>query len=141
MNELINNSQIVIPGYINRNFVQNHIEYIFVYSIDIQLSRIDGQPYEFAGEPNTFPVPTLVRYCPSQKTFFDDNDFTRYANIMDESIDKIAQQAFISKRPVIPCPKIGMGCSRLHEIAPKLFKYLTERLNLIKYPDIKFVYK
>lgn len=133
--------QIAIPSRIFRLFVQQHKELIFVYGIDIQLSRIDGQPYEFVGEDNCYPVPTMERYCPSQKIFFNDGLFTHYANFIDNAIDRVSQQAFVSKRPIVVCPKIGMGCSRLNEIAPKLYAHMTRRLNQIKYPDIKIVYK
>lgn len=132
--------QLVIPGHISRTFVQAHQDLIFVYGIDVQCSSIAGQPYEFASERNAMSVPTLERYCPSQKIFFNDGNFTFYANILDDAIDKIAQRAFITKYPVIVCPKIGRGCSRMFEIAPRLYAYMIRRLDLIKYPDIKWKY-
>lgn len=140
LDRFMTTEQLVIPGHITRAFVRQHRELIFVYGIDIQLSRIDGQPYEFVSEDNTYSVPTMERYCPSQKIFFSDGLFTHYANFIDDAIDKIAQQAFISKRPVIVCPKIGMGCSRLNELAPRLYAHMTRRLNQIKHPDIQWKY-
>lgn len=129
-----------IPVPITRAFVHQHKECIFVYGIDMQCSSIQGQPFEFAGEPNAYPVPTLERYCPSQKTLFNDSLFTHYANIMDDAIDKIARDAFYGKKFVIVCPKIGMGCSRLHDVAPRLYAYMTKRLTLISHTQIKWLY-
>lgn len=133
--------QLIIPAHISKTFVQQHEELIFVYGYDVRGLGMEGQPWVFHGEDNCYPVPTLERYCPSQKTYFDDNAFTHYANIIDNAIDKIAQQAFMSKKPVIVCPKIGRGCSRLHEIAPRLYAHMTRRLNQIKYPDIQWKYQ
>ncbi len=131
---------IKIPSHISRTFVQQHEELIFVYGYDLRGLGIMGQAWALHGEPNAYGVPTLERYCPSQKVFFDDSLFTHYANHMDDAVDKIAQVAFITKRPVIVCPKIGMGCSRLYEIAPKLYDYMTKRLNLIKHQNIEWNY-
>lgn len=140
MNELINSNQIVIPARISKAFVQRHQSYIFVYSIDIQCSSVQGQPSEFVGQHNCYPVPTIERYCPSQKIYFNDAMFVLYANAIDDALDKVAQQAFVTKHPVIPCRKIGMGCSRMNELAPRLFAYLQKRLDILKYPDIKWNY-
>lgn len=132
--------QIVIPSHISRTFVKEHRDYIFVYGFDVRGLGCEGQPWAFHGESNCYPVPTLEKYCPSSKIFFNDGNFTYYANIIDDYIDKIARDAFISKKPVIPCRKIGMGCSQLHFVAPRLFAYLQKRLNVIQYPDIKWRY-
>lgn len=133
--------QLVIPAHMSRTFVQQHDELIFVYGFDVRGLGIMGQAWALHGEINCYPVPTIERYCPSQKTYFDDNAFSMYATFIDNAIDKIAQQAFMSKKPVIVCPKIGMGCSRLHEIAPRLYAHMTRRLNQIKYPDIQWKYQ
>lgn len=127
--------EICIPHHISRTFVRQHEEYTFVYGYDVRRLGMEGQPWVFVGEPNAYPVPTLVRYCPSQKSFFNDAEFNIYKSIIDEWVDLIP-----TNKPVIPCPKIGRGCSQLYVIAPRLYSYLHNRIDNIKYPNIKYVY-
>jgi hypothetical protein len=128
--------EICIPSHISQTFVRQHEDYTFVYGYDVRKLGMEGQPWVFVGEPNAFPVPVLVRYCPSSKTFFNDAEYNIYKAIIDDWISVIPLN-----KPVIPCPKIGMGCSRLNEIAPILFSYLTKKIDAIKYPNIRWITK
>lgn len=128
------NELICIPAHISRSFVQAHPQYNFVYASDIRRIRTEGQPSEFIGEPNAYPVPTLEKYCPSQKIYFNDNELI-HLNIIEEWVSKIPLD-----KPIIPCLKIGRGCSQLYVIAPRLFSYLTKRIDNIKYNNIKYIY-
>lgn len=132
--------QIVIPHRIKNSFIREHQNYIFIYGYDVAEKGALGQVVECVGEPNCLPVWTRWKGCKSSG-YFQDSQFSEIKNGIDICIDGIKILANTKPNmPIIPFPKIGEGASRMKELAPKCFKYLTERLNLIKYPNIKIDY-
>jgi len=127
--------EIVIPYHISRTFITEHREFNFLFGNDLGQKGILGQAWICYGEPNAFQITTVIRLCPSFRTFFSDNQFEEHKKHIDDSLSKIPRD-----KPIIPLPKIGEGCSRMKEKAPKLFKYMTEQINKIKYPNIRINY-
>lgn len=117
-----------IPAHISRSFIESHREIIFLYGNDYYGRGCLGQAWSFFGEANTFPIPTLIKYCSAASFFYDNNpEFYKY---IDEAIAKVPRDG----RPIIACRRIGMGCSRMFELAPKLYAYMTTELNKIVTP-------
>lgn len=125
---------IIIPVRITREFVTARKDLHFLYGQDYLQRGCLGQAWQIANEPNTWPIFTMIKYC-SAKVFFSDDNYDLHKSYIDQCFDAIDLM-----RPIIPCPKIGMGCSRLFEICPKLFTYLHMRLDSIKYPNIVYKY-
>jgi hypothetical protein len=128
---------ILLPARIHRPFIQSHPEWIFVYSSDYMSKSFFGQACSAYGEPNAYPVPVIWKLCPSSgEKHFHDGLFKFFANMIDEKISLIPNDG----RPILPFPKIGMGHADLQNRAPRLFAYLYEQLNKIKYKQIEIDY-
>ena len=118
---------IKIPYHISKTFVQQHRELIFIYGKDHYGNGMFGQMWVFDKEPNCYPVFTIQRYCPSNKRYLVDN-LREHKTWIDQCVDAIP----IDGRPVIVCHGIGLGCSRMQELAPRLYQYMCDRLSLIQ---------
>lgn len=90
-----------------------------------------GQAWYIGGEPNSFSVCTVEKYC-SNPAYFHDGEFNRISKMINEQVAEIPRD-----KPIIILPKIGLGCSRMREFAPKCYTYLCEQLNNIAYPNLE----
>lgn len=124
---------VKIPRRINRVFVRDHPNWIFVYSNDLIERGLEGMVWHFKGFSNAFMVPTAQKIC-ANSIYFRDTGFTE--NAIREAVAKIPSD----KGPIIPVPKIGLGCSRMKELAPLSYELLWNLLNQIKYPNIEVDY-
>lgn len=130
--------EILIPYNVSRLFIQSHINYVFVYGQDYSNKGCFGQAWQCANEPNSYPVPTLLKICNSSTDrFFYDEAFEFFQKFIDERINAIPKDG----RPIIPVRNIGRGYSELYLKAPKLYKYIHDRLDVIKYPNMRYDYK
>ena len=116
-----------IPSRINRSFIQAHPDWIFVYSNDLLRKGCEGMAWHFIGEPNTFMVPTMYKYCNNPK-YFQDINYDYWSEVILGAINAIPRDG----RPIVVVEKIGMGCSRMHEFAPRLLALIKSELNKIK---------
>lgn len=123
---------IVIPHKITRPFIQKHTQWRFIYSFDVHGKSALGQAAFAHNEPNTSPVFVMYKFC-ANPVYFQDNDDCR-AHIFD-SINNIPLDL-----PIVPFPKIGLGHSRLKEMAPECYKLLHKLLDEIKWPNIEIDY-
>ena len=129
---------IKLPIRISRKFVTEHPDWIFIYGNDYFQKGCLGQAWEFANEPNTFRVPTLYKYC-ANPVFFTDSNFDEWSYRIKCEIDVIN----VLDKPKIVVRKIGEGCSRMKELAPRLFEYMTNRLKQVATPteiDYRWLY-
>ncbi len=124
--------RIIVPLHISREFIQTHRQWNFIYSADYLLRGALGQMWAAHNEPNTFPVPTLYKYC-SNPVFFQDH--LEQEEMINEFLNKIPKD-----KPLIVFPKIGLGHSRMKEFSPRLFTGLHRSLKEIEYPykEIKY---
>ena len=127
--------EIIIPRMIYRPFVLEHPNWIFLYGDTMYKTGMLGQPFHLCGESNTYPIPTCVKHCRSNR-YFSDGQFDEYSIVIDRAIFAVPEDG----RPVIPLRRMGEGCSRLSELCPKLFAHLKSRLKIIAYPNIKIDY-
>lgn len=128
---------IEIPRWISRSFIQSHRKDLtFIYGDDLNGQHYMGQASHCKGEPNCYPIPTKRLCCMDpDRAFFDDQ---RFELLWKPAIDK-AFDAIPREKPIIPLPKIGQGDAQLPVRAPKVFAYITKRINEIAYPYIQFI--
>jgi len=126
--------EIVIPIKCHRVFIQQHKEWIFLYSNDYFNKGCEGMAWQFVGEENAFMLPSCYKMCANQRHFHDGR-FEHAKLCMDEWFNKIPQNKII-----IPMPKMGLGCSRLKELAPKCYEYYKSLIDKIKYKNIRYEY-
>lgn len=119
-------AKLIIPHRVNREFVQSHPKWIFVYSNDHARHGAEGMCWHFVGEPNAFQVSTCVKKCLNSRYFNDNNP--EHLKWVDEDIDAIP----LDRGPILVIPRIGLGCSRMKELAPKLYAHMWARLKKIK---------
>lgn len=126
----MNNSVINLPYKITNAFVKAHPDYIFLYGNDVMKKGCFGQS-AIAGYENTICIHVLYKFCASGARYFTDGD-TEAKRIIDFDISCIP----LDGRPIIPLRRIGEGCSRMKELAPKLHAYMVERIDAIKHPHL-----
>jgi hypothetical protein len=127
-------SEIIIPRFISRKFIQAHRELIFLYGYDKQHKGIFGQAFECHNEENTYPIYTCWKMCATSR-YFQDSQYENLIKILDDCVAKIPRD-----KPIIPLPKIGEGFSRMNEHAPKTFLYMRKLIDSIKYTNLKIDY-
>jgi hypothetical protein len=125
---------IHLPARIFRSLVQKNPQWIFVYSNDYQNKGCEGMAWHFYGEPNAFMVPTMKKMCRSATDKYWRDDVQWIQDVVIEAIAKIPRD----NRPIIPVRKMGWGCSRMAEFAPKLHLLMWTELNKIAYPNIEW---
>ena len=126
---------INVPYYIQQSFVHNHQELTFLYGNDYANKGCLGQVVNFIGEANAISIPTCNKLCPSSNNkYWQDSMYDDVVSKMEEQFMK----ALATNKPIIPCRKIGEGCSQLCIVAPKIFYYMKKRIDEIKYKHIKW---
>lgn len=127
---------ITVPYYIPQSFVHAHKELTFLYGNDYHNKGCLGQVVNFAGEDNAISIPTCNKLCPSSgNKYWQDAMLIEVIAYMEEQF----QKAIDANKPIIPCRKIGEGCSQLHIMAPKIFAYMKHRIETIQYPYIRWI--
>ena len=125
---------IIIPYRITGHFIENHPQYTFIYSTDLRRKGGMGMQWEMANYKNSFPIPTLVKFCANIE-FFYDHMFPTWKDEIDKFFMTIPLHS-----PIIVPPKIGLGCARLKEMSPLTYNYITNKLSQIGYSNIKIDY-
>ena len=126
---------IYLPFYISRRFIQSHKEWTFLYGNDYYRKGCLGQAWEFAQEENTIAIPTCNKLCPSSSTkYWQDGMYDTVIPYFEFAFADAVKRG----KPIIPCRKIGEGCSRLKEMSPNLFRYMHKQLDEIKYSSIQY---
>jgi len=124
-----------VPYRISRAYIQEHPDWIFVYATDVVGRGAEGHEWQCKGEPNAFGIPTVYKLCPSSSVFFQDSRREEQWQYIINAFEKIPRD----KGPIIPFRRIGMGCSRMQEFAPKMFAELQRLLKYIS-ANIEWVY-
>jgi len=129
--------KIIIPVRISHTFILSHPEWIFLYGQDYADKGCLGQAWAASKEPNTYPVPTMLKVCASSTDrLFMDADIVNVKRMIDEKLALVPT----NKGPIIPFPKLGCGHSQMKFVAPKCYAYLQEAISKIAYPNIEIDY-
>lgn len=129
----MSNKIIQIPHHISRTFIQQHPEYTFVYGQDHIRRGIMGQSWVCGGEPNCFPITTVQKLCPSGSRYLSDSNL-EHEQWIEKDLDLVPRD-----KPIIVFRRIGEGCSRMKEFAPRLHAELKEVLFKISYKPIEII--
>lgn len=116
---------IIVPRIILNAFVKARPDLNFVYGYDVQGKGCFGQA-SIHGNPNCYPVPTMYKFCASGARYFEDSD-SACPSYLQVALERIPRD-----KPVVVLRKLGQGCSRMHELAPRLFAGLQFSLLHIK---------
>jgi hypothetical protein len=117
---------IILPRRINRGFVIAHPELNFVHGFDVQHKGYFGHATIY-NEPNTFPLPTMYKFCASGARYFTDTDSDAKVIVLT-AIRELPKDG----KPLVVLRGIGTGCSRMRELAPYLYKQMIEELAKIE---------
>lgn len=138
---------ILVPYRITEKFIRAHPELTFVYSSDLQGKGGLGMQWHMAGPPNSFPVPTLIKFCANSEYFYDDTRVWDYEvgcwRVKDSAFWNHIEpfiKAIPLDKPIIVPYGIGRGCSKMNEKAPKLYDRLRNELIRIKSNEYKIDY-
>jgi len=81
------------------------------------------------GLPNAIGIDTKKDRGWTAQSFFSDNDYSVFVKHVDDVMQRVKASGKII---VLPADGIGTGKAKLKEKAPKLFDYLTMKLNELK---------
>ena len=112
---------------ITREQVQQS-DVIWVFGDNLQRTGYGGQAAVCRGLRNTVGIVVKLRPDNKQSSFMKDDKFLQWVEIIKHDIDRIENQILKGKEVYI-IKGIGEGLARLPEKAPKLFDYLTKKLN------------
>jgi hypothetical protein len=112
---------------ITREQVKNS-DAIWVFGDNLQRKGYGGQAAVCRGLPNTIGICTKTRPDNKQSAFAHDGRFLAWAEVIKHDIDKVENKILQGKKVYI-INGIGMGRARMPETAPKIFEYLTKKLN------------
>lgn len=121
---------IYIPRKLTKDYVILNTNYNFIYGSSVHHEKYFGNAAICQRLCNTYAIPVRWSYCRADGWFYDSNYLNASIEI-EVAIDKIPKD-----KPIIPFPKIGEGASRLRYGSPKLYAFLMEKLNEIKYGNI-----
>ena len=122
---------VYVPYRITRAFIRLHQDWSFVYG-NVWGNHIrKGQAEQALGEPNAFYVPTRHLPCTCAHSLWNDFNFSFWLFLFEDCLNDIPRD-----KPIMLFPKIGTGGSSLNLAAPKIYRYMTEKLNEIKCPWI-----
>lgn len=112
---------------VTREQIQNS-DAIWVFGDNLQRSGYGGQAAVCRGLYNTIGIAVKLRPDNKQSSFMNDEKFLEWVEIIKRDIDKIETQ-ILKGKTVFIIKRIGEGRAKLPENAPKLFEYLTKKLN------------
>lgn len=92
------------------------------------------------GLPNAIGIDTKKDRGTKESSYFTDADFDTFKKQVDDAIEKAIETAAENSATIlIPKDGIGTGAAQLEKRAPKLFKYLQDKLdNLLENSDVPF---
>ena len=113
--------------HITRKYIREHPEKVFVFGDNMNRFGFGGQAKEARGEKNTIGIPTKWYPNNREESFFTDEEFSTVLERIDEAfrlIDKSKKEG----KEIVFFPHIGEGLAQLDKRAPKIYKYIKERI-------------
>lgn len=118
-----------------REIRQNADTTYYVFGDNLMHKGLGGQAREMRNEPNSIGIPT--KYFPAmedQRAFFTDEVMfdDEVMTEIDDAIYKIETVLKDGYDVVIPLAGVGSGLSQLPTRAPRLFNYITQKLQFLE---------
>ena len=130
---------ITIPRIVTRKFIQEHSDWIFLYGADYFRKGALGQMWHCHGEPNAYPLTTCHKLCPSSSSKYWNDSWELGWEALQKDMDMIVYHP-VNGKLVIPLRKIGEGASRMIDMAPKMYKFMKDFIDLVAYKNIRIDY-
>ena len=119
---------------IYREDIQANPDVLYIFGDNLDRRGFGGQAKEMRGEINSFGIATKrsISHNFPNDYFFDSQPDVR--SIIDKEFTHLRAMAKDCeyRAIVVPLDGIGTGLSRLQENAPKLLKYINEKLGELK---------
>lgn len=114
---------------ITRQHILANPKVMFIYADDLSRRSYKGQGAVCAGISNCYPITTKWRCCTEESSYFTDIQFDLLIKLqIDNDVRRIKEFKHKYKSITI-LPKIGEGCAKLKQKAPKALAYIKEQLN------------
>jgi hypothetical protein len=118
---------------ITREEVRNHPERVYIFGDNMEGRGFGGQAAAMRGEPNAIGVPTKWQPERTPRAYFTDDDWC------DGDVRHAIRQAFAlieraladGRDVVIPADGLGTGLAELPKRAPRIHRYIEDRIALL----------
>lgn len=104
---------------------------LYLFGDNARRVGLGGQAMEMRGEPNAVGVRT--KWAPGMRTedFFSDSPIEHNAikRLIEKDLERVQQHLQTGGVVVIPYDGLGTGLAQLDVRAPKVFAFLTAKLN------------
>jgi hypothetical protein len=117
---------------IYRKDLKDNPNTIYLFGDNIKRVGLAGQAREMRGEANALGIPTKRVGDMQESSFFNDNDFEEFKNIVDSSFLHAFVHVYNGGQIVIPKDGLGTGLSELPSRAPKCYEYLEIKLRKLE---------
>lgn len=119
---------IIYVGWIDREDVQKHPEYHFVFGDNRERRGMGGQAKAMRGEPNSIGVPTKHSPTNDADAYFSEENEGTAAIIRHMLPDLIRIEELLEKGKTVCIPQdgIGSGLSEMDHHCPFAFKILND---------------
>ena len=125
---------VLTQEFISRADLQNNPEYLYLFGDNLSRWGKAGQAQEMRGEPNAFGIATkrsISRGYPYDYFFDGDQDAYEYIEADFDKLEYVLSSGKY-KAVVVPSQGLGTGLARLPQNAPRLYKYIADRIERLK---------
>lgn len=119
---------IKIEEWYTEALIKSHPDWIFVFGDNVRRKGFGGQARACRGHQNTLGVVTKWEPSFAPYAFFNDRDYEEIVILIDNDLHGIEQLLDDDRTVVFPKDGIGTGMSQLPKRAPRVWKYLCDRL-------------
>jgi hypothetical protein len=126
--------KIIMARNITRQDVRSNPDKIYLFGDNLIGKGYGGQAAEMRGEPNAIGIPTKKAPSMAEFAFFNNKDYDVAIQAIDNAFAKIPEDKDI----VIPTAGLGGGRAQLSYRAPRIWKYLQNKLlELVRNKEIE----
>jgi hypothetical protein len=128
--------KLLRPKIIVRRGVQQHRSVIFVFGDNMERRGMGGQAGAMRGEWHTVGVPTKWSPAMTPDAFFADKDLDNpnVRRALLEAFDKIGAYILAGSDVTIPADGLGTGLARLPVVAPRIHRFIENRVAALGTP-------
>lgn len=136
MSAPVKRGQLLRPKIIVRRDVQRHRSVIFVFGDNMERRGMGGQAAAMRGEWNTVGVPTKWSPAMTPDAFFADKDLDNpdVRRALLDAFDKIGAYILDGSDVAIPADGLGTGLARLPVVAPRIHRFIENRIAALQSP-------
>ena len=113
-----------IVQYMTPKLLKKNPKKIYLFGDNLARKGYGGQAI-IRDQPNAYGIATKKKGGTSESTYYTDEDYNEAIKVIDKDLKKALSAGKII---VIPKNGIGTGLAKLNKKAPKIYKYLNQRL-------------